>query len=309
MTGRSNHVQLSQLTLDSSAPCPGQQAQPNLGYRQQEPPLYPIDSFSQPNQGYPSLANQEPSSHVPGLSIQPNSGYPSQPNVGPYDQPLDQRVSFGVNPNPPPHPTGNASHPWILNSREDFERQVLEFTQAATTQKCSLAAMCHCPNVSLPPWYKIPQFAKFDGKGDPHHHLRLFISDTLPVRDNKDNLIFLFQKSFEGDAARWFGSLPVGSITSFEDLATNFLNQYSYLTGKKPTIADLQDTAQRPEEDLKAFFSRFREVLIKTEIPLPESQAVQMLVKNLRDPLRSLIRPVTVPILIFMKEPLNSRGI
>jgi len=65
------------------------------------------------------------------------------------------------------------------------------------------------------------------GKGDPHHHLRLFISDTLPVRDNKDKQISLFRKSLEGDAASWFGSLPVGSITSFEDLATNFLNQYS----------------------------------------------------------------------------------
>ena len=54
-----------------------------MGYRQ---PLYPIDSFSQRNQGYPRLAKQEPSSHVPGLSIQPNSGYPSQPNVGPHDR-------------------------------------------------------------------------------------------------------------------------------------------------------------------------------------------------------------------------------
>ena len=55
-------------------------------------------------------------------------------------------------------------------------------------------------------------------------------------------------------------------------------------SSKKPTIADLhlQDTAKRPEQE-------FREVRIKTEIPLPESQAVQMLVKNLRDPLRSLI--------------------
>lgn len=71
MTGRSNHVQLSQLTLDSSVPCPGQQAQPNLGYRQQEPPLYPISFFSKPNQADPRLANKEPSSHVPPERLVP----------------------------------------------------------------------------------------------------------------------------------------------------------------------------------------------------------------------------------------------
>lgn len=87
----------------------------------------------------------------------------------------------------------------------------------------------------------------------------------------------------------WFGSLPVGSFTTFEELAAKFMSQYSYLTSKKPTISDLQDTTQGPNENVQTFIGRFRELLVKTEVVIPESQAVQMIIQNLRDPLRALM--------------------
>ena len=134
----------------------------------------------------------------------------------------------------------------------------------------TFASLCHCPNVNLPHWYKVQIWKKLDGKGDPQNHLRLFVNDTFPVRENKDNLIYLFQKSNEGKAAAWFGSLPVGSFSTFEELADKFMSQYSYLSGKKPTITDLQDTIQGANENVQSFVIRFRELLVKTEIVIPE---------------------------------------
>lgn len=112
-------------------------------------------------------------------------------------------------------------------SKEEFDRYIRDLVQGAASQPFSIESMCHCLNVNLPHWYKIPKFKKFNGKGDPQHHLRLFVNETLPEKDNK---IFLFQKSLEGDAAMWVGSLPVGSFTTFEELAAKFMSQYSYLT-------------------------------------------------------------------------------
>lgn len=53
----------------------------------------------------------------------------------------------------------------------------------------------------------------------------------------------------------WVGSLPVGSFTTLEELAAKFkfMSQYSYLTSKKPTISDLQDTTQGPNEYVQTF--------------------------------------------------------
>ncbi|KAL0313676.1 UNVERIFIED_CONTAM: hypothetical protein Scaly_2911400 [Sesamum calycinum] len=131
---------------------------------------------------------------------------------------------------------------------------------------------------SCPP--EDPKFKKFNGKGDPQHHLRLFVNETLPEKDNK---IFLFQKSLEGDAAMWVGSLPVGSFTTFEELAAKFMSQYSL---PAPTISDLQDNFHCRCEYVQTFIGRFRELLVKTEVVIPESQAVQMIIQNLRDPPR-----------------------
>lgn len=59
-------------------------------------------------------------------------------------------------------------------------------------------------------------------------------------------------------------------FSTFEELADKFMSQYSYLSGKKPTITDLQDTIQGANENVQSFVSRFRELLVKTEIVIPE---------------------------------------
>lgn len=74
-----------------------------------------------------------------------------------------------------------------FRSKEEFDRYIRDLVQGAASQPFSIESMCHCLNVNLPHWYKIPKFQKFNGKGDPQHHLRLFVNETLPVRDNKDN--------------------------------------------------------------------------------------------------------------------------
>ncbi|EEF39888.1 conserved hypothetical protein, partial [Ricinus communis] len=110
------------------------------------------------------------------------------------------------------------------------------------------------------------------------HHLRLLVSDSLLVRDNKDNKIFIFKKSLEGDAAMWFGSLPIGS--SRANTPTLPAKNLPYRTSKTPLKVLM---------NICPFIRRFKEHLVKMEVVKPKSQAIQMIIQNLRDPLGALM--------------------
>lgn len=142
----------------------------------------------------------------PGYSQPPvSSSYPAQPMTSHLHQ-SSYNLPMPSQPDPTPHlgsprianshsqarPIQEAPFMPTFRSKEEFDRYIRDLVQGAASQPFSIESMCHCLNVNLPHWYKIPKLQKFNG---PQHHLRLFVNETLPVRDNKDNKIFLFQKS------------------------------------------------------------------------------------------------------------------
>ncbi|XP_073033775.1 uncharacterized protein [Primulina eburnea] len=66
---------------------------------------------------------------------------------------------------------------------------------------------------------------------DPHVHLRTFleITDTVKINNVPDDIIRmrLFPFSLKDQARGWLQSLPLGSITTWEELATKFLSERS----------------------------------------------------------------------------------
>ncbi|XP_075500193.1 uncharacterized protein LOC142538778 [Primulina tabacum] len=65
---------------------------------------------------------------------------------------------------------------------------------------------------------------------DPHVHLRTFleITDTVKINNVPDDIIRLrlFPFSLRDQARGWLQSLPLGSITTWQELATKFLAKY-----------------------------------------------------------------------------------
>nr|GEX30941.1 hypothetical protein [Tanacetum cinerariifolium] len=74
------------------------------------------------------------------------------------------------------------------------------------------------------------QSNQFTGRKDPHNHLRFFNKVTSTFRHpevpNTTIKLLLFSFSLEGEAQTWLDKEPPHSILTWEDLVSNFINQF-----------------------------------------------------------------------------------
>lgn len=96
-----------------------------------------------------------------------------------------------------------------------------------------------CPDAQLPPKYKVPDYPKYHGRGNPTAHLRIFCEMSMDVKHDQRLLIHLFPRSLEGEALDWYASLPTGSLRTFTDLSKVFQDRYSVNADIAPTYRDL----------------------------------------------------------------------
>ncbi|GJX31550.1 reverse transcriptase domain-containing protein [Tanacetum coccineum] len=108
------------------------------------------------------------------------------------------------------------------------------------------------------------QFCGFEKK-DPHAHIRWFnkITSTIKYKDVPNSLIklTLFPFSIEGAAQIWLEKEPPRSIVTWEDLVSNFINQFfspSKTTNLRNEITNFQ---QRFEESFCETWERFKDLL------------------------------------------------
>ena len=59
------------------------------------------------------------------------------------------------------------------------------------------------PDVALLEGFKRPKFSKYNGVGDPYHHLLSFCGDCRGLDSQPGLFIHLYQKSLEGEALKW----------------------------------------------------------------------------------------------------------
>lgn len=62
-------------------------------------------------------------------------------------------------------------------------------------RKLRFKDFCRHPDVALPEGFKIPKFSKYNGVGDPYHHLLSFCGDCRGLDSQSGLLIHLYQKS------------------------------------------------------------------------------------------------------------------
>ena len=93
----------------------------------------------------------------------------------------------------------------------------------------------------------------------------------------------------EGDAQKWFATLPVGSIRNFNDLMEKFRAQFRYRTERIPTITDLSQVVQKADESFEDYVNRWRSVASKMSFAIPESEAVEMVIEHMTGPLKTAV--------------------
>ncbi|XP_070031918.1 uncharacterized protein [Nicotiana tomentosiformis] len=100
---------------------------------------------------------------------------------------------------------------------------------------------------------------------DPQQHLKMFLS--ICVTQRQPNVtpeairLLLFPFSVTGEAQTWLNSLPINSITTWEELVKQFLNKFYPPNKTAKQVDEILSFRQRPTETLQETWERFKDNL------------------------------------------------
>ncbi|XP_072077906.1 uncharacterized protein [Arachis hypogaea] len=119
----------------------------------------------------------------------------------------------------------------------------------------------------------------YDGTTDPKHHLSNFKS-RMYLADASDATCC---KTFPTKAAmKWFDSLPLRSVTSFDDLSWKFLMRFSIQKDKVKHAPSLLGVKQEVGEPLRDYMEWFNKACLEIQ-DLPTEAVIMGLVNGLRE--------------------------
>jgi uncharacterized membrane protein YgcG len=98
-------------------------------------------------------------------------------------------------------------------------------------------------------------FEKYTGETCPQMHLTMYVWKMTAHRRDEPLLIYCFQDSLAGPSHTWYMNLK--GITTFEELANAFLQQYKYNSYLAPNRKELQSMTQGDKESFKEYAQRF----------------------------------------------------
>nr|GEV95873.1 reverse transcriptase domain-containing protein [Tanacetum cinerariifolium] len=109
------------------------------------------------------------------------------------------------------------------------------------------------------------QSNQFTERQDPHNHLRFFNKVTSTFRHpevlNTTIKLSLFLFSLEGEARTWLDKEPPHSILTWEDLVSNFINQFFPPSKTTYLRNEITNFLQKPNETFNEAWERFKDLL------------------------------------------------
>ncbi|RVW62355.1 hypothetical protein CK203_062893 [Vitis vinifera] len=115
------------------------------------------------------------------------------------------------------------------------------------------------PVATLPVGFRMPDIERYTGVGCPRIHLRLYSTVMRALGLDEAQLLTLFPLSLSGATQRWYASLESSRRRTWEDLAQEFLRQYSFSGDTSVTRRELESLRQGSDESVSSFISRWRE--------------------------------------------------
>ncbi|RVW94269.1 hypothetical protein CK203_034758 [Vitis vinifera] len=135
----------------------------------------------------------------------------------------------------PPRPGLPASHHRAHPTSEDPHARMDRLEQGLRQLRASDRATTWegfdgVPVASLPAKFRMPDIERYTGIGCPRLHLRLYSTVMRAHGLDEPQMITLFPLSLSGAAQRWFASLEASRRRTWDDLAQEFLRQFSFNT-------------------------------------------------------------------------------
>ncbi|KAL6329569.1 hypothetical protein AAG906_022146 [Vitis piasezkii] len=137
------------------------------------------------------------------------------------------------------------------------------------------------PVATLPVGFRMPDMERYTGVGCPRIHLRLYSTVMRALGLGEAQLLTLFPLSLSGVTQRWYASLESSCRRTWEDLAQEFLRQYSFSGDTSVTRRELEFLRQGSNESISSFISRWREKAAEMIERPTESDQMSMFLRSL----------------------------
>ncbi|XP_049406049.1 uncharacterized protein LOC125869627 [Solanum stenotomum] len=119
------------------------------------------------------------------------------------------------------------------------------------TESLDYDDLCIHPDIDMPVGYKPPKFDMFDGKGDPHAHLRAYCDKLVGVGRNEKLRMKLFIRSLFGETLTWYTRQDPRKWRVWREMAEDF---------------------KKPSENFQEYARRWRTEAARVQPPLDESE-------------------------------------
>ncbi|GLJ19066.1 hypothetical protein SUGI_0342280 [Cryptomeria japonica] len=140
---------------------------------------------------------------------------------------------------------------------------------------------------AIPPKHvEIPHLELYNGKGDPLTHVKTFQTICIDFAYDQRLLAKLFTRTLRDKALQWYCSLPSYSITSFEQLANAFIQQFQNNISPKVTLIDLMHCKQGVKEKVTDFIGRYKHLYAQISFPVPNNDIQRIFISNIQKDIR-----------------------
>jgi hypothetical protein len=136
------------------------------------------------------------------------------------------------------------------------------------------AEFCIVTDLEIPRDFKIPDFSKYDGTGDPKVHVYMYTSRMGAYLKNDKLMMHYFQESLKDSAIRWYLNLDKKEIKTWHDLANAFVRHYKHNIGCAPDKSSLRKLKMSKDEDFRTFALRWRNQAAQVEPPMSEKDLI-----------------------------------
>ncbi|XP_049375476.1 uncharacterized protein LOC125840547 [Solanum verrucosum] len=146
----------------------------------------------------------------------------------------------------------------------------LEVTRG--TESLDYDDLCIHPDIDLSVGYKPPMFDMFDGKGDPHAHIRAYCDKLVGVGRNEKLRMKLFIRSLSGEALTWYNLQDPRKWRDWQEMAEDFMTRFRFNTEITADRFSLANTQKKPSENFQEYARRWRTEAARVQPPLDESE-------------------------------------
>ena len=136
------------------------------------------------------------------------------------------------------------------------------------------AEFCIVTDIDIPKDFKVPDFPKYDGTGDPKVHVYMYTSRMGAYLRNDKMMMYYFQESLKDSAIRWYLNLDKKEIRTWHDLANAFVRHYKHNIGCAPDKSSLKKLKMSKNEDFRTFALRWRNQAAQVEPPMTEKELI-----------------------------------